>query len=91
MYYISHCGRIQLTITKKQVALCSHPDHCDADVLALSKVPAIARQLAKVDAGVLRKALDGYGVWDAVELADHAQNLQRLLWIACGDISDNEA
>lgn len=91
MYYTSSSGRIQLIITKKQAATCSHSGHCDADVLALSKVPVIARQLAKVDVGILRTELDGYGAWDDAELADHAQNLQRLLWIACGDIAENES
>lgn len=91
MYYTSGCGRIQLIITKKQVATCSNSGHCDADVLALSKVPSIARQLAKVSHGYLRDELRGYGAWADAELSDHAQNLQRILWIACGDIADREA
>jgi len=91
MYYSSSCGRIELNITKKQAATCAHSGHCDADVLALSKVPSIARQLSKVNADILRDELSGYGCWDDVELSDHAQNLQRLLWIACGVISDSEA
>jgi large repetitive protein len=33
--------------------------------------------------------LDEYGAWDDKELRDHAQNLQRILWLACGDIVDN--
>ena len=88
MYYTSNSGLIELSITKHQAATCSHSGPCDADVLALSKVPSIARQLAKVDAGILRNELQGYGAWSDVELSDHAQNLQRLLWLACGDIAD---
>jgi hypothetical protein len=37
----------------------------------------------------LRRTLKEYGAWDATELADHDQNLQRILWLAAGDISDS--
>ena len=61
---------------------------CIDDVLALSRVPKIAKQLAKVDPEVLRGELREYGAWDAAELADHDANLERLLWLAAGDITE---
>ena len=88
MWYSSSCGRIQLQLTLKQAKSASHSGQCDADVQALSEVPAVARQLRKVDAEVLRTELRECGAWDAEELADHDQNIQRLLWIAAGDISE---
>jgi hypothetical protein len=42
--------------------------------------------LRKVDPELLREELDGFGCWSAEELQDHQANLERLLWIACGDI-----
>ena len=88
MYWTCGSGRINLQITRAQAESCSHSGHCDADVLALSQAPAIARQLRKIDARTLAAELKEYGAWDAEELANHNQNLQRVLWIAAGDISD---
>ena len=91
MWYSSSSGRIELQLTLSQAQSASHSGQCDADVLALSKVPSIARQLAKIDPEVLRSELREYGAWDAKELADHDQNIQRILWIAAGDIKEGEA
>ena len=86
MYWTDSSGRIELKMTKREAQSASHIGQCDADVLALSQRPAIARQLAKIDPAQLRDTLREYGAWDDEELADHAQNLQRVLWIAAGDI-----
>jgi hypothetical protein len=88
-YYMSGSGRIELELTLDEARTGSHMGRCDEDVQALSEDPHIAEQLARVDAQHLRDELRGYGAWDEQELADHEQNLQRLLWLACGDIVDN--
>ena len=88
MYWTTGSGRIELNITKRQAAGASHPGQCDGDVAELCRVPAIARQLRAIDPALLREELGGYGAWSAVELADHAQNLQRLVWLAAGDINE---
>jgi hypothetical protein len=49
----------------------------------------IRAQLERIDPKVLRDELREYGAWDDQELADHGQNLQRILWIAAGDIVEN--
>lgn len=85
--WTSTTGRIDLEMTAEQAAGVHHSGQCDADVLAVSKVPAIARQLAKIDATVLREVLSEYGF---EELADHKQNLQRLIWLAGCDIDDSD-
>jgi hypothetical protein len=86
MWFSSSCGRIELQITLAQAQAATHPGPCDMDVLALSNDRKIARQLAKIDPSDLARELGEYGAWDETELADHAQNLQRILWIACGYI-----
>ena len=88
MYWTSSSGGIELNITRKQAEACAHPGPCDSDVLELSGVPAINRQLAKIDPASLREELREYAAWDDIELSDHDANLQRLLWLACGDIVD---
>lgn len=91
MWFTSGSGKIELQMTKAQAASASHQGRCDEDVRELSKVPAIARQLVKIDPQVLQDELREYGAWDAEELADHDQNLQRLLWLAAGDITDSDS
>lgn len=91
MWWTSSCGRIELEMTLKQAQACTHPGPCDMDVAELSRTPKIRRQLAKVDRTVLANELRGYGAWDEHELADHDENLQRLLWLAAGDIAEEHA
>lgn len=81
-------GRIELQIKLEDAENCSHSGRCDEDVEALLKVPYIVKQLAKLDPELVRKELREYGAWDDEELADHEVNLSRLLWIACGDVRE---
>ena len=87
-YWVSSSGRINLRITRCDARNASHPGPCDADVAELAKRPYIAKQLAAIDRAALSAELAEYGAWDETERADHAQNLQRLLWIAAGDIAE---
>ena len=86
LWYSTSSGRIELSMTLDQAQSAHHQGSCDADVRALSEQEDIAKQLADIDPDVLRGELKEYGAWDAAELADHDQNLQRLLWLAAGDI-----
>jgi hypothetical protein len=88
MYWSESSGRIELQITKSQADSCSHPGQCDQDVADLRLNPAIRRQLQKLSPALVAECLKEYGAWDAVELSDHDQNLDRLLWIACCDIAE---
>jgi hypothetical protein len=90
MWYSTGGGRIELQMTLAQAQGASHQGQCDADVEDLSKEPAIARQLAKINPETLRTELKEYGAWDADELSDHNQNLQRILWLAAGDIVEEQ-
>jgi len=88
--YTSSSGRIELQMTMEQAESVSHSGECDDDVKELSRVPAIAEQLSKIESAVLSAELKEYGTWDEEERADHDQNLQRLLWIAGGEIAEQE-
>ena len=79
-------NRFELNITKAQVLATWHPGAMDDDIAALAKVPRIARQLKKLDPEQVRAELAEYGAWNEEELQDHAQNLQRVLWIGVCDI-----
>ena len=58
---------------------------------SLSRQPYIAEQLAKLDPKLLAKELSEWGAWDEAELADHDQNLQRILWLAACDIAEGHS
>ena len=88
LWYTSGNGQIELQMTIEQAESVSHSGECDDDVKGLSKVSAIAEQLAKIDPTVLSGELKEYGSWDQEERTDHDQNLQRLLWLAGCDIAD---
>lgn len=80
-------SRFEIQLTKAHAESAGHAGECDAAVAALSKAPAIARQLRKLDPDAVRAELRGYGAWDEGELADHGQNLQRVLWLAAGSVT----
>lgn len=79
-------GDCNVTLTLDQAESASHAGQCDHDVCELSRVPSIAAALAAISPESAVRCLSGYGAWDAGELSDHDQNLQRILWLAAGDI-----
>jgi hypothetical protein len=82
------CG-IDFELTRAQAELCSQGGR-DAEpfVLEVMKSPRVRRQLKRVDPAHLRAELESYGAWEAHELADHAENLKRLVWLAACDITE---
>ena len=88
MWYSSSSGRIELRLTKIEAATGSHSGSCDSDVAYLRTVPRIRRQLDRIDPALLARELQEFGCWSDEDLRDHSANLNRILWIACGDITD---
>ena len=83
-------NRFEIELSPEDAASASHQGQCDDDVLALSQRPDIAAQLATINPTHLAAELQEYGAWDKEELADHTQNLQRILWIAAGNITEDD-
>lgn len=91
MQWYAGSGRpIELRMTLEQAKSVSHSGPCDEDVISLSCEPRIRRQLNRIDPQTLRDELREYGAWDAEELADHEDNLQRILWLAGCDIREGQ-
>jgi len=86
MYWTDSYGFIELNITKAQARTGHHQGPCDSDIAELRRLPSIKKQLDRLDPDRVREVLREYGAWDADDLSDHDANLDRLLWIACGDI-----
>jgi hypothetical protein len=88
-FWSAGSGRaIELRLTASDVEGGYHQGECDATVSWLVRQPHIAPQLAAIDASVLRDELREYGAWDDAALADHDENLKRILWLACGDVQE---
>jgi hypothetical protein len=88
MWFSTSSGRIELQLTRALAATVSHPGECSSDVAALRTVPAIRRQLDKIDPDLLRAELAEYGAWEDHELLDHDTNLSRILWLAGCNITE---
>ena len=78
----------EIAMTKEQAQDCSYPGPCDAAVLEVS-------QEIKRPEGCtperLRRVLEEYSSWGGEDgLSDDAENWQRIVWIAAGDISDGQ-
>ena len=86
-YWSGNYG-IEIEMTRTQAQSCTHPGPCDNDVLLLSQMPEIAAQTKEWNPHKLVLELRGYGTWSDSELADHKQNIQRMLWMAAEGIAD---
>lgn len=82
-------GLIYLSLTDEEVHSGYHTGQCDEDVQALSQNASIGKQLGAIMPDTLCRVLREYGAWSPEELTDHDANLQRLLWLACGDCFDS--
>lgn len=90
IYWSTGSGRIEIAFASREDAeSAAHQGQCDEDVRALSLRADIRKQLDALDPATVVDELVEYGAWEADALADHEQNLQRLLWLAAGDIADD--
>ena len=90
LWFSTSSGRIEFQLTLEQANRGSHSGQCDDDIASLLLEPDISAQLLAISPQLLADELREYGAWNDEELANHSDNLARLLWIACGDIVDNQ-
>ena len=77
-----------LNITKAVANECSRSGNNEYSVNYYMNLPKYKKQLLKLDKEQVRNELNDLGVWEDDELKNHENNLQRLFWLACGNISD---
>ena len=66
------------------IADCSGPGPADANVAAW-----VDRLSFDGPAWLIRSHLRGFGAWDAAQLANHEDNLHRLLWVWANYCAEN--
>lgn len=79
-------GRFSLELTGEQAYMDAGAQ--DENIAALRRVPAIAEQLDALDPAEVRESLKEAGAWSEDELADHEDNLLRVLFLACGELAE---
>jgi hypothetical protein len=90
IYWASSSGAIELALTLEQASKGYHQGQCDLDIAELRSDSQLSGQLDKLTSAAVRETLKEYGAWNDVELSDHGANLDRLLWIACADLVEQE-
>jgi hypothetical protein len=89
MKHVAQFERFKIELTLEQAKRGSHAGRCEDDIAALRQEPSIREQLNRIDPAHAIDELDGVDELTEEQLADHEENLHRILWIACGDILDN--
>lgn len=83
--FTAYFNRFELELPADCVTDCSHQGQCDSDVSYW------ANKLTRPDAITPEKLaaeLKEYGAWDAEELASDSDNWHRIIWIAAGNIKE---
>lgn len=65
---------------------CPQTGDCTNAIREFMQDSEVMQELLKIDVEQLKKELYEYGAWDNDELSNHAENLERILWIAIGQI-----
>ena len=88
---IAYFERFELNMTMKQALAVSERGDCTLEVEKLERDPKIARQLNAIDPQKIREELAEYGAWDDDDLTNDHENRLRILWIAGGNIREEQA
>lgn len=92
--YWASFNRFEFRLTGLCVQACYHQGDCDADVSAW--VSAVRDQIAadnfprKPTPDAIREELREYGNWNEEELSDDEANFKRILWLAAGNIAEED-
>jgi len=83
-------NRFEIEMTKAQAHTGSHQGSCDDDIAYLLTLPKIKRQLKNIPDEKLIDELRECGAWNDEELKDRKENEARIVWLAAGDIVEEE-
>ena len=82
--------RFELQMTLDQAKCGSHQGQCDDGVACLLTVPTIRRQLDKIGHEKIREELSHISDWSDAELDDKEACRARIVWIAAGNIVEEQ-
>lgn len=88
-WYSSSCGRIELTMSLEQAESVSGSGEQTGNVQALLKQQNIIDQTKNIDNNVLYEIILEIFYDSDDDLNDHESNIERLIWLAGCDITEN--
>ena len=86
----TYFDRFTIALALEDALNCSHPGACDNDVAEVLTLDYVRNQFKHINDHDLSTELRDYGAWDAEELSDRAANEARIIWIAAGNIRDEQ-
>lgn len=89
-WWSSSSGLIELELKVSTIDACSSSGPCLTAVQLELEEEYIQDQVKDIDPELLRRELSEYACWDEYDLTNHEENLEKLLWIASGDVYDSE-
>ena len=84
--YFNYIGSIELPLDI--IESCYHTGDCSKDIKECIELPEIKAELSEIDPMQLINELKEYGAYTDEELSNHNDNLERIFWIAAGNIHD---
>lgn len=85
---IASFNRFEFEMPEESIRDCSHQGACDEDVEFWAKK---IQRPNDITPEKLAKELKEYGAWDDTELSDDDANWRRIIWIAAGNIKEEQA
>ena len=93
--YWASFNRFEFRLPGQAVIDCAHSGACDDDVAhwapKVNRYEAGERHAWAPTPDKLRAELAEYGAWDDAELADDDANWRRIVWLAAGNIKEDDA
>jgi len=85
MNKITIFDRFEIQLPSEAISDCSHQGSCDDGIAYW-----VNKNIVFPAPELIRAELKEYGAWADYELADDAKNRERILWIAAGNIAEEE-
>lgn len=89
MYTVDY-DHFSIDLEQDAIDAIARPGPNDADVAHVAGLDYVKAQTDKIPPETLRRHLTEYGAWDDAELADHVQNVRRLIWLAAWDAFEEQ-
>lgn len=80
--------RFTITLTIDQALTGFHPGSCDHDIVYLLLQNSVKAELETISDNDLKAELTEYGAWSPEELTNRDTNEARIIWLACGQITE---
>jgi len=96
-WWSSDCGRLEIEMPidwAEKAWFAGSKDagmnSCYEEILIISQKESIIDYTSAWNRNILSEVLSKRGTWAVLDLEDHKQNIQRMLWIICCELHEQE-